>query len=444
MASSNGSMDRREFLKATAAGATTLAGVLAGPVRAEQTCATAPAGAGKLIWRNKQPTMTYQRLGRTNFMCSRIVAGSAGNLRLRMQMIERGLNYFDTAWGYGDGKNERDLAAVLKRARDRVWITSKSSDIAGYRRVDAELKRLYDKAVRQQQDRKASKPDLRAAGRHAARLFSRMLDESLQRLQTEWIDCYMMHGVEIPWFFDLHEVWQAYERAHKAGKVRHFGISTHGNVKQVLQRTLEADIQGPWKIDLIMPAVSPPGYEDLREVIGKLKQRDIGIIAMKTSGQIKGPDNVATKQMLQRMDELKFNKHQRCYAYMLHAPGIDAVISAIRNQKMMEENFLVANTRLTAGQLETLRARVALETQGVCRHCNRCEAACPHGVPVAQVLRLHSYWHHYGDRQLARELYRRLERDPARLCERCGGCRSVCPAGIALDRVVAEAAATLA
>ncbi len=439
-------MDRREFLKATAVGAATMAGVVTGASEAQE---TRPSGESridesKLIWRNKQPTMAYRRLGRTNYMCSRIVAGNPGDLRLRMQMIERGLNYFDSASCYGDGKSEAEMAEVLKRAADKVWITSKASDIAGHRRIDAELDKLFKKAVEQQRERKADKPDLRPAGRLVARLYSQKLDESLRRLGMDTVDCYMMHGIEIPWLFDLQEVWRAYEAAHKAGKVRHFGFSTHSNVKQVLWRALEADTEGPWKIDLIMPAVSPPGYEDVREVIAKLKDRDVGIIAMKTSGQIKGPDDVATKQMLDRMDELKFNKHQRGYAYMLHAPGIDAVVSAIGDQRMMEQNFLAATRKLTTAQLGALRSRVALETRSTCRHCDRCTTACPRGVAVADVLRFHSYYRHYGDRALARQLYRCLRDDPRRLCQQCGTCRSVCPAGIALDRIVAEAAAILA
>ena len=75
----NGQMDRRRFLQTTAAGVG--AAAMAGPVAQsaeEKAPASQPATHASdkdLIWLSRHPDMEYARLGRTNFMVSRIVAG---------------------------------------------------------------------------------------------------------------------------------------------------------------------------------------------------------------------------------------------------------------------------------------------------------------------------------------------------------------------------------
>ncbi len=73
-----------------------------------------------------------------------------------------------------------------------------------------------------------------------------------------------MHGVELPWMFDCLEVWEAFEKARKAGKAKHFGFSTHNHQKEVLAATVEANDRGPWKVDVIMPGINPESFVRLR------------------------------------------------------------------------------------------------------------------------------------------------------------------------------------
>jgi predicted aldo/keto reductase-like oxidoreductase len=475
------SLDRRQFLKSTAAGVTLAAGVTAAAQAAEK-----PAGAAKvdpkdLIWRSKAADMSYVRLGRTNFMCSRVVSGlggSAGNAQVWQRELEKGVNYFDTARGYGN--SEVNLKEFLKEYRKDLWLTSKATDVAGYSRIDPEVRKLYLEAARkflgdkayadlegpgekpadgkkprelellrfhkaavEKQKATGEKPDLRPIGKRMAELYLQKLDESLERMGIDSVDSYFMHGVEIPWMFDCVEVWDAYEKAHKAGKVKHFGFSTHKHQKEVLAAAVEANARGPWKIDLVMPGVNPASFEDLKAELAGLKKQDVGIVAMKTKGIVNRPVNADEKQFGELQ---KFNEWERAKLYMLNLTDglVDSVIIQMMNMEQMEKDVPLASLKLTASARRQLKTVVKLEMAGACHLCGDCSTHCPEHIAVVDMIRYHAYLHQYDDRQLARDLYRRAGYNPARACTNCGKCADVCLSNVPIVDLLQELARDMA
>jgi aryl-alcohol dehydrogenase-like predicted oxidoreductase len=228
-------LDRRGFLKTTAAGLGAAA-VGAGMLHAEEEKSDAPqADAKDLDVRTKAPTMEYRRLGRTNYLCSRIVEGYAGGPELWRRLLARGVNYWDTGRGYGN--HEVELKPFLKDNRDKLWITSKATGVAGYNKVDDGVREIYlttmkaylgekfdglNTAYRQDRGKDllrfhlaalekekvtGQKPDFRPAGRRISELYAAKLDQSLDRMGIDHVDCYFMHGVELPWLWQCTEVW---------------------------------------------------------------------------------------------------------------------------------------------------------------------------------------------------------------------------------------------
>jgi len=53
---------------------------------------------------------------------------------------------------------------------------------------------------------------------------SRVMDESLQRLRTDYVDLYQLHNPTVE-VIEKGEVWNVLERAKQAGKIRHYGVS---------------------------------------------------------------------------------------------------------------------------------------------------------------------------------------------------------------------------
>ena len=114
--------------------------------------------------------------------------------------IERGLNFFDTAKHYGDGKNEELIAQAIKGRREDVVIGTKFGTI-----VAADGSRSV-----------SGRPDL----------IPEACDGSLQRLGTDYIDIYYLHRVdpEVP----IEETVGGMAKMVEAGKVRHLGLSEAG------------------------------------------------------------------------------------------------------------------------------------------------------------------------------------------------------------------------
>ena len=120
--------NRRDFIKVITTAA------LGGPViltsaYAETKRTNQPV---KAIHLNEQPTMTYQKLGRTDFVSSRLVFGCGAALthgrssRLLERAFEAGINHFDVGSDIYYKGSERNLAKFLKTHRDQVWVVSKA------------------------------------------------------------------------------------------------------------------------------------------------------------------------------------------------------------------------------------------------------------------------------------------------------------------------------
>lgn len=158
--------------------------------------------------------MQYVRLGNTGLVVSRLAFGAmtftAGNRDLASiykvdsalaedlvaKSLDAGVNFFDTADRYADGESEVILGKALKSRRNDVVIATKVGFRGGKAITRAGLSR-----------------------RHI--LWS--VDESLRRLNTDWIDVYIAHR-EDP-FTPLEETLEAFDAIVRAGKVRYLGFS---------------------------------------------------------------------------------------------------------------------------------------------------------------------------------------------------------------------------
>jgi hypothetical protein len=129
----------------------------------------------------------------------------ADAVKLVNYAIDHGIRYFDTAWWYADGHSEERLGKVAYSRRKEMWLVTKT------------LERTHRGARRQ-------------------------LEESLKRLQTDYVDEWRMHYVwsfkELDRITALGGALETAVKAREEGLVRYISISNHGN-PQVQVEALE-------------------------------------------------------------------------------------------------------------------------------------------------------------------------------------------------------------
>src|SRR5947208_3454077 len=150
--------------------------------------------------------MVYQRLGKSELNISRIGFGcmslkpnDSQSEYILHKSIDLGINYFDTADLYDKGANEEMLGNVLKEKRDKIILATKAGnqwrpDGSGW---DWNPRKDY---------------------------ILQCAEQSLKRLQTEYIDLFQLHGgtMDDP----KEESIEAFEQLVKEGKIRYYGISS--------------------------------------------------------------------------------------------------------------------------------------------------------------------------------------------------------------------------
>ncbi|MBE9511595.1 MAG: aldo/keto reductase [Bacteroidetes bacterium] len=341
-----GSMTRREFNKSLMTVAVGAPLFISGDLVSK--ASTKP---DKLDRRNERSSMTYRKLGRTNFMSSRLVFGCGAALaggkavRLLDRAFEVGINHYDVGSDIYYKGSERSLSPFLKANRGNIWVTSKAPLPPYNIKPEDQVTLEQTKA--------------------AANSWTKLLNQSLKDLQTEYVDAYYLMAINNPAIICSEEIYKAFLDAKTTGKVGYFGLSTHKNAKKVL----EAAIKTGW-YDLAMIGITPAGWYDwttkeiekdtpslmaLQPLLKQARDAGIGLIGMKAV-RLMAPMQVAGKGDVSAFDKFYDKKllvspltpFQRAYAYVLEN-GLDVVNADMQNFTHLEENIVAATSHTYFG-----------------------------------------------------------------------------------------------
>ena len=342
---SDNSMDRRTFIKLAATTAIGGSALFSSACAETQTVKKRDAVTGQA----EKLLMTYKKLGRTNFMSSRLVFGCGAALvggkgvRLLDRAFEAGINHYDVGSNFYYKGSEQSLAPFLRANRGNIWVASKAP-------LSTKMVNPGDSITLEQ-------------AKEAAKLWTEFLDASLKDLQTDHIDAYYLMGVNNPSLISSEEIYGAFLNAKSVGKVSYFGLSTHKNAKRVL----EAAIRTGW-YDLAMIGITPAGWYDwttkslekdtptmidLQPLLEQARKVGIGLIGMKAVRYLapmkslgKGDPSAFDKVYDDSLKASLLNPFQRAYVYVLEH-GLDVVNADMQNFKHLEENITAAATSHT-------------------------------------------------------------------------------------------------
>lgn len=270
--------------------------------------------------------------------------------------LEAGVNFFDTAEGYGDGYSEELLGRALAGRRDEVIIATK---VSRAHLAPEDLKRACE--------------------------------GSLRRLRTDHIDLYIVHwpSREVP----IEETWRAMEDLQREGKVRVLGVSNfaRADLTELLQVGRPEADQLPYS--LLWRAIE-------YEVVPVCLEHEISITCYSPlaqgllTGKFRSPDEVPpgrarTRHFSCRRPQARHSEpgaeaetfsaidriravaqevgqpmNRVALAWVLAQPGVASVIAGARNPTQARENAAAGDLTLA----EDVLARLAEATEELKRH----------------------------------------------------------------------------
>lgn len=291
--------------------------------------------------------MEYQRLGKSSLNISRIGFGCMSLkpdpksiYQIIDAAIDLGINYFDTADLYDKGLNETLLGKALKGKRDKVIIASKAgnqwrADGSGW---DWNPRKNY---------------------------ILKCADESLKRLQIDYIDLYQSHGGTIE--DNIDETIEAYELLKQQGKIKFYGLSSirPNVIREFIRKS---------NIVSVMTQYSVLDRRPEESTLQLLHENNIGVVirgSVASGLLVDKPSkpylNYNEKQIEDAASAVKSvvsgkrSAAQTAIQYVLKNPAVTSAIVGIRTVEQLKEAVDTINTPiLNEEEMKILRESVPL------------------------------------------------------------------------------------
>jgi len=388
----NKGLNRRDFIRVGATGATGLALGGLGALKAVAADAGAPL---------KLPRRRY---GRTGLQISALVGASDWSADVIPMGVDAGVNYWHKA---NKWTSETMPDAIKSQPRESYYLEVVVDRVGG--------------------DNKTGHID--------EEQHYQFVKNAVARSGAGYYDVFKFH-------FGFHSIEEAktnsgvvnaYNRLKKEGLVKHLAISQHHY----------KDINGDMAFDILAYLMDHSPFEaaqffhtygdqkEITDVITLAKEKDFGAIAMKTMG---GVGRAATdKKMQALLAEPKYAGSSPATAmvkWLMANPSLTAAVINTKNFDQLQENVKAAQeSTMGYNDHEALKLLAGFNHGQTCLLCAKCISYCPEHIGIADILRYERYALDYHELARARAEYKTLTKNGT-ACIACGDCVPACPADI--------------
>ena len=321
-----------------------------------------------------------------------------------------GINYFDTAYVYHDGESEAFLGVAMKEwPRDSFYLATKYNCMAGDGHVN-------------------------------------VFAEQLERLQTDYIDFYLIHGVgdgNIDKYLDCGCV-DFFAQKKAEGAIKYLGFSFHGS-PDCLKRMLAVR---DWDFVQIELNYFDWLYGEEREQYEILSERGIPIVIMEPLRGGKLAALTPEAEAILKEAHPDWTIPSWGFRFLKSLPGIQVILSGMSAVEQMDGNLatFAEDAPFTESDRETLfKACEQFKSQITvpCTACNYCGPNCPVQIEIPTIM---SLYNEYKAKPINGVPFidRSGERGRFTECVGCRSCEQHCPQGIAIPDVMSELQAVFA
>lgn len=318
--------------------------------------------------------------------------------------IEQGINYFDTAYVYHSGESEKFLGEALKKyPRESYYLATKFLVFAN--------------------------PDYKA-----------VFEEQLERLQTDYIDFYLIHGINDQITKQYMECGciEYLEEQKKAGRIRYLGFSSHAGTENL---RLFADHR-KWDFAQIQLNYFDWKYGRAKEEYEILAERDIPVMVMEPvrGGRLAVLSSDADAILKEAQPQ--WSTASWALRFVKRLPHVQVVLSGMSSMEQIQDNIATFSEsgEMTDREEEILfRACEAFKNQisVPCTACRYCCDDCPSHIDIPKYMELYNRYKTDGDWVL-NDLDKVESKGKPKDCIACGACTDHCPQGIAVPDIMGE------
>ena len=319
--------------------------------------------------------------------------------------MELGVNYFDTAHIYQKTDSEKFLGEALKKyPRDSYYLATK----------------FYG----------SPKRDIR-----------KTFFEQLERLQTDYVDFYLLHSLEEDTFLlytDPEKDYLGLLRQMRAeGRIRYLGFSTHAS-PEMLEKFLAID--DGFDMALMQLNFVDWNLLDAKRQYEILTSHNIPVWVMEPlkGGRLATLNDAACRILKEAAPGRSIPSWG--FRYLMGLPNVQTVLSGMGSLEMVEDNCATFHEHKPLDKAEQAvleQAREAfIDELGVpCSGCRYCCDNCPVGLDIPLLIRL------YNEKSLGGEGWKITGLEDGKgadACLQCGACMSHCPQKINIPEIMAK------
>ena len=327
--------------------------------------------------------------------------------------IEKGINYFDTAWGYHGGNSEIAMGNVLSKfPRESYYLATKfpGYDVSNMDKVEE------------------------------------IFEKQLKRLKVDYFDFYLFHNVcekNINEYLDpQYKIYEYLLEQKRLGRIRHLGFSTHGSF-ETMQRFLDAYGKDMEFCQLQINYLDWK-FQSAKEKVEMVTKLGIPVFVMEPvrGGKLATLPEEYSKILAEANKD--YSAPEWAFRFVQNIPEVVLTLSGMSNFQQLKENIDTFEERKPLTEREEnalMRVTDAMieKTSLPCTSCRYCTDHCPMELDIPKIIELYNEHTMTGGGFIAPMVIGTLpeSKRPA-ACIGCQSCEAVCPQQIKISDMMRD------